>query len=1752
MQRGTDMEIRVLGPIEVGDGEPISIGGPRQRRLLAALVPRAGEVVSLDQLIEVVWSGEEPPDRAAHNVHTYVARIRSALAPSGLDDRLRTVPPGYVLEVQPDQLDSELFEQLAGRARRLLEQGDRATAVDVAREALTLWRGRPYAEFADEEWVGTEVARLEEIRVSATETLAEALVESGQHSDAIAELEGLIAEHPLRETPRRLLMLALFRSGRQAEALRAFQNFRAELAESVGVEPSAELVELDRAIAADSAELRQPDTSMAAGAYQIHQQIGQGAFAVVYRGYQTGLDRPVAIKAIRAELANRPEFIRRFEAEAHMVARLEHPHIVPLYDYWREPDRAYLVMRWLPGGTLEQSLDQGPWPLARAARMVGQIGTALAAAHRVGVVHRDVKPANIVLDDEGNTFLTDFGIALEAEDLARPEAALSQGSPAYASPEQLRRHPAGPTADVHGLAIATYEALTAELPFGDSPDPATALRRQLEEPIPHISRRHPEFPVAVDEVLQRATAKDPADRYQDIREFVDAFMHASGMAESFVTSPVVEGDHTSRPRQLTVVSIGMENPYKGLRAFDEGDADDFFGRERLVDELVSRLSGEGDEQRLLAVVGPSGSGKSSAVRAGLVPALRQGAVDGSDRWFITNMNPGAHPFDQLESALLRVAVHPPAALADQLSAGPRGILRGVRRVLPDDSTSLLIVIDQFEELFTLCDDDTVRTRFLAGLAAAAAEPLSPVRVVLTLRADFYDRPLRYPEFASLIKQNSVTVTPLAGDELEHAIVDPAARAGVEFEPGLVAQIVADVGSQPGALPLLQYALTELFDTNVSGLLFLESYREMGGLTGALARRADELHQSAEPAEQEAIRHLFGRLITLGEGSEDTRRRVELDELAVDPPTQRVIDLFGAARLFTFDHDPSTRAPTVEVAHEALIREWPRLRGWLDDDRQGLRVHRHLTSSAVAWVERGRDDGDLYRGVRLDAAEAWTTSAAPALNPLESEFLEASVARRDTEEEAERNRIRRLRRLLVTTGIVAVVALDAGAIADDQAALAAESEAAATENAALADQRADEAIAARAQADLERLRAVAISIAPDNPGTAALLALEANQLEPSVEGLSVIHQILTTVPGFQRSIPDRSYMKSELLADEVTLAAVGRDAIDVWDLRTTEQIRTIAHDNPPQTSILDATADGDVAAVRGDLDETFLYDLTTGETLGSLAHDANVNDLSISPDGSSLAVALSDGTVEIWDLTTVELETTLDTGETDVFFARWSPTEDRIAVVTLTSEVQFWDPANEEMLWADTAPAGGIVNLNTPFAFLYSSDGSLLVFVSGSLEGELRVYETLDGSQPVPPTAISGAQEGFSLDSMYWIDEEARIIAVPSQDNIASFDLTTGLQGPELLEGFVKQASDVEYSASLARFIVVGASGLEYWSTDRSGPLERVLPLSAEQQSATAAGGTVLPSLAADGSELLVSVFAVPPNLPATTSFDLTTDPPVSGIFDADGALTIGFGAFTLLAENFTAQILDSSHDPLGPPVPIPFDFTELSVSPDGRYFAFGRLGGIADLYTGTGEFLTTLAIGEGAQYEGAQTGPSFTYDGEYVMVVTTRGDYAMWSTETLERVDIPGEWTWATLMGEWLFVGVENGTFTRLDPTTFERVGEPIINPLRGLGYGKVDETNERVAATGTEVVKVWDLETGLQLGRDLPYWGGASRIEFSEDGKLLSVPDVDRVTLWNFDTETWADIACEMAGRNLTQDEWDQLGPRTIERRATCPQYPL
>ncbi len=327
----------------------------------------------------------------------YVSGLRKALEPDrerrSEGSILLTRAPGYLVKAAPDEIDSVRFEQLVTEGRALVDV-DPAAASLVLAEALALWRGRAFEDFTYESFIQTEIARLEELRLEAVEVRIDADLRRGMSRELISELETLVRQHPLNERLTAQWMLALHRSGRQADALRAYQLLRSRLGEELGLEPSSEVRKLEEQIVTgdESLETRSQRVRLDLGAepglavrgYELRGKIGEGGSGAVYRAYQPAVGREAAIKVIRPELANDADFIRRFQAEAQLIARLEHPHIVPLYDYWREPDAAYLVTRLIRGGSLATVLDQRPLTTTQASTMVEQLGNALQAAHRVG------------------------------------------------------------------------------------------------------------------------------------------------------------------------------------------------------------------------------------------------------------------------------------------------------------------------------------------------------------------------------------------------------------------------------------------------------------------------------------------------------------------------------------------------------------------------------------------------------------------------------------------------------------------------------------------------------------------------------------------------------------------------------------------------------------------------------------------------------------------------------------------------------------------------------------------------------------------------------------------------------------------------------------------------------------------------------------------------------------------------------------------------------------------------------------------------------------------------------------------------------------------------------------------------------------------------------------------------------------------------------------------------------------------------
>lgn len=528
----------------------------------------------------------------------------------------------------------------------------------------------------------------------------------------------------------------------------------------------------------------------------------------------------------------------------------------------------------------------------------------------------------------------------------------------------------------------------------------------IEAPVEMIVRASSGVPALVHEKASEWARSEAARRLEAAAEFMTAVRTRRTSDLEFANNVIglklghLYGSESGR----SAADLDDVGPYKGLAAFDAEDAAWFFGREQLVGELAARLVGSG----ALAVLGASGSGKSSVVAAGLLPSLRAGLLPGSGRWSQVWMRPGVAPMTSLRSSVGATADDPLGAAVGRLGEDDR----------------LLLVVDQFEEVFTSCADEEERGEFLSLLARYAAERPEAFALIATLRSDFYGHLAPYPQLGEQFADNHVLVGPLTRAELQRVVQLPAQRAGIRIEAALVDELVDEAAGAPGALPLLSTALVELWQSRSEGWIRAEVYREGGGIRGAVARLAEASYAQLDDADQAAARRVLLRLASASEGDVATRRRVSLDEFDLDRDVsaRRVIERFTADRLLT------VAAETVEVAHEALLREWPRLRQWLEEDVQGRVLSQHLTLAARGWDASGQERSELYRGVRLTAALEWSADHPADLNDLERAFLLASRAASEQEADAARRTNRRLRVLLTGAVVLLLVAAATGVVA----------------------------------------------------------------------------------------------------------------------------------------------------------------------------------------------------------------------------------------------------------------------------------------------------------------------------------------------------------------------------------------------------------------------------------------------------------------------------------------------------------------------------------------------------------------------------------------------------------------------------------------------------------------------------------------------------------------------------------------------------
>ncbi|MEU4741741.1 XRE family transcriptional regulator [Actinosynnema sp. NPDC023658] len=723
-------------------------------------------------------------------------------------------------------------------------------------------------------------------------------------------------------------------------------------------------------------------------------------------------------------------------------------------------------------------------------------------------------------------------------------------------------------------------------------------------------------------------------------------------------------------------------PYAGLAAYGTEDAEWFFGRDHLLDDLEQRIA----QRRFVAVFGASGAGKSSLLRAGLVPRVTG-----------------------------RVVLTSPSETA-----------------APDLGADLLIV-DQFEEVFTLWPDAERRNAYIDALLAA------PGKVVIGVRADFYGHCAQHPELVEALTDGQLLLGPMGPEELRQVIMQPAVKASCTVETALVSRLIADATGQAGVLPLMSHALLETWRRRRGTTLTLAGYEAAGGIQHAIAQTAERTYMSLERNQRVLARQVFLRLTALGDGTEDTKRRLPRAELDHDVDVDVVLDRLAHARLLTLDRD------SVEIAHEALIRSWPRLRGWLAEDREGLRTMRRLTEAAATWDSLGRDPDALYRGTRLDTALEWTQRSGVRTSAQERDFLAEGVRARDRERVLAQRRTRRLRQLVALLAVLLVISGTAGVLAID-----AQKEAAAGWNSSAAWYVANQSQALRSSDPplADQLAIAAHDLNPnDETRNGVLSARAAGELNVAARAAFASAQALqdpddkrqprTRVSGPAGETVTSIAVHGSTLAFATTLVD---DQAKVWDVTDVTAEVTHTFGSPVKRIALDPAHARTLVTVS-DVDEVVVWDFANPnrptEASRLPGHARPVVGIAYSADGAIVLTFDAAGVVRMWDVAdpaAPALLTQVDIG-LDITAVTLSHDQRTLAVGTGKGQVRLYDLTDRSaprQLWSSKAHRGAIKALG-----LYP-DGSALATVGAD---NVARWDLADPRNPVERGRINYLTEG---------------------------------------------------------------------------------------------------------------------------------------------------------------------------------------------------------------------------------------------------------------------------------------------------------------------------------------------------------------------------------------------------------------------------
>ncbi|MBW2456797.1 MAG: protein kinase, partial [Deltaproteobacteria bacterium] len=1120
------------------------------------------------------------------------------------------------------------------------------------------------------------------------------------------------------------------------------------------------------------------------GHFRVGRLLGRGGMAEVYLARDLELGRRVALKIVLPELIGDEQAVPRLLSEARITAQFSHPHIVTIYEVGEQDGCPFIALEYLEGHTLKQRMAIDPPHLKEQLRIALAIAQALQAAHAAKVLHRDLKPQNVIIPKDGRLRVLDFGLAKvmqrEGSTGDQPKKRSGTGTPAYMSPERWRGKACTAAADVWSLGIMLYELVTDSRPFSATSFDGYVKEVVSPEPAPKLGPSH-EVPAEYGELVAQCLDKAPTRRP--------------------TAAQVV--DELEAILQLGQRRRGSDqrSPFRGLLPFSERHADLFYGRDAEIPAFLERLR----DEVILPVVGPSGAGKSSFVQAGVLPRLRELGL-----WSVLQLRPGTDPFRTLAAKLLWEHSHSSThsdtqptvkvgsklealarragatdALAegeDELAARLYDSPRQLNLILHDLAEALgcrlLLFVDQLEELHTLSADgpgpagDEVARRFMQALCTAADDPREPVRVVFALRDDFLIRLAQGPEALAALSRVTVIRTP-ERHHLEEILLKPLERVGFSYDdPELAGKMVEAVRDEPACLPLLQFTTHLLWERRdpKARLLRRAVYDELGGVAGALARHADGVLDQLSASQTAAARTILLRLVTPDRTRRVCTRSTVLEGLGDE--SAEVVDRLVTARLLSVrsgrgeEEDDSE----LEIVHESLLKTWQRLTKWIDDSREELAFVAEVSPTAEHWHKRGRRDDELWDGNALTEA-LWMLERVGARAPDHvTAFLEAGRAK---EQQAQR----RKRGLIV--GAIVLLSLVALALAAQNREVGRQRDQAEAERHRTrlrwAEAQREGALAALLGGDplVARAKLRGSLEQQDSPLARALWwRLGREPLRWTRDLGTVVHHVALSPDGgtVAAACQDKTIALLDVNtraarflrghADQVLALAYSPDGthlasttwsgeVLVWNLAA--GTKTQLEKGPSQLRAVAYSPDGRLLATAGADKAIRLWEAATHKLVRSLSgHEAMVRALRFSPDGSLLASGSDDKTVRLWNVSTGAAGQVLAGHEGGIYTVGFSPDGRSLASGGTDHAIRLWQldpPRARRAIVGHNATIGSLA---------YTPDGKTLVVAD--FGKQIRLWDVDSASQR---GALTGHEAGIVSLSL---GPEGALLATAGWDN----------------------------------------------------------------------------------------------------------------------------------------------------------------------------------------------------------------------------------------------------------------------------------------------------------------------------------------------------------------------------------------------------